>query len=535
MAQSRQTNFLWLALIVLTGAALRLARLDGVPPGLWFDEGLNAQDVARTLGEFGPQMIYTGEWAPAFPREPLFIWILSAVGMIVEPSELSLRLTTAFIGLATVVALYWALREDAGEPVALTAAGILATLRWHVIFSRLIFRTLLLPLWITLIVGVALRLRRRPTRAKGFALGLLMGGGFYTYLAWYFMLPGVLLLALWALYPALREKSGRPVVWICLAAALFTAAPLGVHYARHPDHLLSRPAAVAPAADGEASAVAAIGKNVVQALGMFHVYGDHVAKVNLPGKPALDPISGTFFVLGVLMCVVQAARRRPLEAILLGWLVLGMATTALTKTDSPNFLRSLVLTPAVSALAAIGMWRIFSYTRTKFPRFVPPYSIAILTVVLIGGSGFMTARDVFVRWPAMPEVWHGFNTGQTEVGRAATEAPEGTSVWLPAHFARHPSIVFLIGDKSEVYEYENFSFLRVSPESAGPRWVMATNDNGLYPILDGLVPEGEIVRTFVAPEGNTWALFYEVPAGKLPARELVDRAEASHPVKDIRR
>jgi len=40
---------------------------------------------------------------------------------------------------------------------------------------------------------------------------------------------------------------------------------------------------------------------------------------------------------------------------LLGWIACGMATTIFTHTDSPNFLRSLVMTPAVATVVAIGL------------------------------------------------------------------------------------------------------------------------------------------------------------------------------------
>ncbi len=130
-----------------------------VPPGLWSDEALNAQDawaVWQPGGHF--RIVY----AELFPREPLYETLLALTVRLAGPSVVALRTLSVAIGMLTVLLLYLVLRAEAGERIAFYAAAVLATMRWHVIFSRLIFRTLVCRLDGGL-VWRALAWRRRPT------------------------------------------------------------------------------------------------------------------------------------------------------------------------------------------------------------------------------------------------------------------------------------------------------------------------------------------------------------------------------------
>lgn len=516
---------------VAMALALRLPHLETVPPGLWFDEALNAQDAlqAAVTGDF--KLIY----ADVFPREPLFVSLLALAMKAGAASVASLRLVSVGLGLLTVLALYGALRAAGERGLALAAPAMLAVLRWHAVMSRLLFRTLLLPLWLTMLVWCAYAVRKNPTWSRTIGLGVLLGGGFYTYLSWYFMLPGVLALALWALWPSLRSQNHRLMALSTFAVAAITVAPLAWNYVQHPEHIVSRPRAVSLGGEeGDLSAALdEIRKNALDVLGMFHLAGDHVPTVNLPGAPALDPVMGVFFAVGLGFGLWGCVRRRSLEMIILGWLVLGLAPTILTKTDSPNFLRTCVATPAVACLVALGWVRPMEWMLRRFslamlrPVCVMLFGLAVLT------SGLLASRDIYLRWARDERVWSSFNAAEAQVGRAARAAPAGVSFWIPESIRNHRTVRFLTRDLNSIHAYRNFAFLRPSPRVRGPRWVVVTVHNQLFPVLKELAPEGRYTDTFEWPNGVTWGLVYEIPEGRLPPPPLVDRAEARHPIDDI--
>ena len=349
---SPRWRLLLLGSILLIGFGLRCWRLDSIPPGMWFDEALNGQDAVNVWKPGGGlKLVYPD----VFPREPLYETLLAFTVRLAGPRVVALRMVSVSVGTLTLLLLYLMLRREAGEATALTAAAVLATMRWHVIFSRLIFRTLILPAWITGLVWAALAVRRRPTAGRAIALGVMVGGGFYTYLAWYFMLPLVLGLVAWLAAREWNAPGGRRRLGLVLAAAVLTFLPIGIHYLRFPSDLLARPGAVSVFANGYVTGAREILKNIGDALLMFHWRGDHVPVQNIPWRPALEPIQGILFVYGLVLAIGQAFRRRRLPLILLGWLACGLSATVFTHTDSPNFLRTLCVTPAVATLTAMGV------------------------------------------------------------------------------------------------------------------------------------------------------------------------------------
>ena len=520
----RHRTFAGMALVLLLGGGLRFARLDETPPGLWFDEALNAQDALATARGGPWRLVYPDE----FPREPLWVWMLAGATRLAGPELVALRATAAVVGLATTLALFLLVRDTAGGRVAVLAAAVLATLRWHVIFSRLLFRSLLLPLWLTLLVWCAVRARQLPSAPRAAILGALIGGGFYTYLAWFFMLPGVAALTVWPAAGRPRREAVR-FSGVALVTAALVAAPILIHYARHPEHLTARPAAVSPLSEGLGPALGEIGGNLIEALGMFHIRGDHVPKHNLPWKPALDPLQGVFFLIGLVETLRRARRREPLGWILPLWLGLGLTPTILTRTDSPNFLRTLGVTPAVAVLVALGIeagWRLAEPLATGRGIRV---ALAATAMAWVAASGVLTARDVFGRWGRDPVVWESFNGREAQLGRGAAETPAGVIFWAPAFLAAHRSFLYLAGER-EVRPYENFDGLR---PDGGSRWIAVTDHNAMRPVLERLAPGGHLRRELRRPDGRAWAWIYAVPEGALPDPAEVARAEAAHPV-DVR-
>lgn len=524
---------LLLGLILFAGAGLRFAELDSVPPGLWFDEALNGQDaVATAAGNI--HIVYLDE----FPREPLFIWLLSLragfdarLGGGATTDPVAFRQVSAAIGMLTLLATFFCVRRFSTERTALLATGVLATMRWHVMFSRLIYRTLLLPLWIPLVLIAAHRTRKNPNALNACLLGVAVGGGFYTYLGWYFMLPGVAALLVWVFRRAPGEAAVRRAALIFLAVSVCVVAPIGIYYATHPDSILARPAAVSPFADGVGSGLAEIAENFVEALGMFNYRGDHVARQNIPHAPVLDPVMGVVFALGFGVTIFRLRRAGVWEIVLIGWFVLGLMPTVFAATDSPNFLRTLVLAPAVACLAAVGLTCIWDFLAM---RVAPRWSIGVAATAAVGllvASSAFTVRDFYLRWGRSGEVWAAFNGAETDLARVAVENSATSRLyWLPEKLSRHRSFQFMTAADSNIRPYADFAFLRPELGEAAPRLIVTTAHNQLHVAIDQLVPGVRIAREFKSPDETTWALLYEIPPALLPDADAIARLEEEWPI-----
>ena len=133
-------RYAWLLLILLTAAALRLAGLADIPPGLTHDEadhGLAAWGVVN-----GDRPIY---FTVGYGREPFYDYATAGLMSILGPSYLAGRLTAAFTSLFLITATYAWTRRTFGERTALLTAAGLAVSFWAVMIGRQSLRTVTLP------------------------------------------------------------------------------------------------------------------------------------------------------------------------------------------------------------------------------------------------------------------------------------------------------------------------------------------------------------------------------------------------------
>ncbi len=504
----RSTSWVVLGAILVAAALLRLPALGEVPPGLWFDEALNAQD-AWAVWQPGGGLRWV--YADVFPREPMFQTLLALAVRVGGPSVVVLRAVPVIIGLLTVLLLYLALRRETGEAIALAAAGVLATMRWHAIFSRLIFRTLVLPVWIIGLVWAALAWRRQPTAGRALAFGVMLGGGFYTYLSWYFMLPLAVTLGLWIARIEWAQPGGRRRLALAGLAALAVFAPIGIHYLHHPEHLLARPGAVSPFSVGLGPGVREIGENLADGMLMLHWRGDHVPVQNIPEKPGLDPIQGLVFVWGLVLCL-GALRRTALAPILLLWILCGLAPSVFTLTDSPNFLRSLVMTPAVAVVTGWGL--VDLARRLAGPR---RGAVAGLIALALSASALLSANDIYRVWPRRDDVWSRFHGAAVQVGRFAAAAPADAAVFVPEPFNEGRPFQFMTLGAQRIYSYGARLPLEPWPPTADAaadppparRLLIVPADRQLLTIINELVGEAAVVEEFKTPAGVVWAVAVE--------------------------
>ncbi|MBL7065235.1 MAG: hypothetical protein ISS49_13665 [Anaerolineae bacterium] len=308
-----------LLLVLLIAAALRLYRLPGLPLGLHYDEAANgilAGEIAR--GVKTPVFIpsYTG-------KEVLFFYWAALWMKLLGATPMALRLSAALVGLATVAATVWAVREllhgrrDAGW-VSLLTGAFLATSFWHLILSRYGFRAVTQPLMQALTVAALWRGLRlgnpsrpdRPTNQPP-APWLILAGFFcgltaYTYLAAR-AFPIPLAVALLTLLVAdrrhRRTRLGQLALFVIAAALVL--APLAYYWLAHPGSFLTRTQQVA------AGSWAGAWAGFRACLGMFFLRGDPYIRFNLPGRPLFDPITAVLSLLGLLALIKSQIKPQP--------------------------------------------------------------------------------------------------------------------------------------------------------------------------------------------------------------------------------
>jgi hypothetical protein len=574
--------------LLVFGLALliRVAGLDVFPPGLWMDEGLKGVDAWRTwhVTRYGPATGPLWVYPDIFPREPLFVWLLSVAVTLGGPRVIVLRLTSVLIGsLACVVffGLVRSLERERGERFALVAAFVLCTLHWHAHFSRLVFRTNLVPLVACALVWALSAARNRAeTRRVGLlpwlAAGLFLGLGFYTYLSWYFFLP-VAAVWFWALAggrgtspqeedpiggqthrsaPTVACPSAPRVFPTALAGVLIGAilvvSPLAVHYLASPGDLVGRPQAVSPLQKGWKAGLELMGRNALDVALMFSFRGDHVGKHNIPvetaegerpyGKPVFDLVGSLFFYAGLLRAgweIVRRGRQGRQAVAWFAWLGCMSLPSVVTQTDSVNTLRNLGATPAVAYFTALGWWWGYESVQ-RLGSAVSSEAFAkkkrALGICLIGLLVYTGGYQVYKVWylhPHAPGMQDQFNYYHVALARMCRIPPEGpqtpSRTFVPTDYYDHRTFAFLTIERSDLQLLDPVALLS-RPAAGGNavdhRVICTAYNPGNLERLRALFPESWV-------ESNP--IVVQSPGGQeepmalmlhIPARSLLPRAEA---------
>ncbi|HLQ35789.1 MAG TPA: glycosyltransferase family 39 protein [Chloroflexota bacterium] len=306
-----------LATILAAAAALRLWSLGSVPFGVWFDEAYSGLQVERIIADPSFRPVYVGGLA----QEPSLLWYLMLPALkLFGPSQLALRLPTAIGGALGVPAIYLLGRELFGRKTGLIAAGLLATLVWHLTFSRLAFNSELSVTLDALGLFFLVRALKKGSWTAAALAGISLGLGLHLYYTSRLMIlvAGLAVLAFWL--PSAR--AGWQAVWRTLLAAavagVITASPIAEFAIQHPAEFNSRLQQASIFGDvHDQHSYAPVVQNLKSHALMFNLAGDRNARHNLPGQPELNFLLGGLFVLGLGISLARA--RRPEYLMLPAW------------------------------------------------------------------------------------------------------------------------------------------------------------------------------------------------------------------------
>ena len=490
-------------LVVAVAAFFRLHQIETAPPGLFIDEAVNGLDAhAIATGQRLPVFLTVSEDLPARGREPMFHYLMALLFSVFGPTIPAVRATAALVGIATVIAFYQLCRQLFPGRIALYAALLMACGRWHVTFSRLGMRALLVPLWLVLTLLAALWLARARTRTAAIGFGATLGLGFYTYPAYWVVPPLVAaLLAMLAFRNRAWFGSQIPrLVALAVLAAVLTVLPLALFATSNPDDFFARTVETYTAHDPLDA--------FQRLLFMLHIRGDAIPQHNIPLRPLLDPITGVLFIGGLAWMLWDRRVTLIRLGIVVFWIV-PLFPSAFS-ISPPHAMRSLGSTPAVYLIAGIGLaWLEALLLRALAPRGrTALLSVPVLLLIVAASWNY---RDFFVTWARDPVVASRFNADIPRFVDYLRGLSEHADVHATPYVARGPTIEFI-----ELERPANLLMMDVDAFVAGGRdRVYVSERPELNRLIGQLYPQAvEIGRFSVygAPAGR----ILRVPAASLP-------------------
>lgn len=302
------------AVIVALATFLRLYGIQEYPAGLFPDEAANGEDV---------QLILSGDTRPFYPRgngrEAMFFYLQAAMVKTFGIGVWQMHTASALVGIATVLAMYFAASVYFGRLSGLLASLFLATSSWHLTLSRTGFRAIQIPLILllfTAFVGYTVKAVKEKRISMSYLYaalaGIVFSSGFYTYIAYRAIIGVVIGVVILLLLAALHPKIGFPhfarygkQLLVAIVAGCITLAPLVMYFVAHPDDFIGRAGQVSifnPDLQREFGGGTLLGTVIYstnQTLLSFFYHGDENYRHNVAGYPLLNPLVGFLFVLGI--------------------------------------------------------------------------------------------------------------------------------------------------------------------------------------------------------------------------------------------
>lgn len=436
--------FLLLLGILLLAAFFRFYRLEEIPPGLYPDVAINGNEALSNPGRvFYPEN--NG-------REGLFINLLTISFSLFGISVWSIKAVAAFAGTLTVLGTYVLTKElFAGEPrkqwnneiIALLAAFFVATSFWHINFSRIGFRAILLPLILVFSFYFLLKFLNNFSRKQGhyekavypsvILAGILFGIGFYTYTS-FRMAIFILLFLLVAHWVRHRTNTKYKKILLSSYLLLFyfifiTSLPLAFYFLLNPSDFSTR--AVPVSVFAQENPFAAFGESFIRHLAMFNFFGDPNWRHNYSGKPQLFWPVGLLFLIGFCISIKEAFRRfRKQEQeegefthwslFLLCWFFIMLLPGALTYEGIPHALRTIGVLPTPYIFAAVGALSSYEFLVHKF---VQRRIISIFSILVLSFTAFFGYYDYFIAWAKNPNGENAFTLRYVKIGEYLNSLP----------------------------------------------------------------------------------------------------------------
>lgn len=347
-----RVNIINILILLIISSFLIFYKFNAIPKNISFDEIEFAQ-LALSLDNKS----YISYSPLAFGHSTVYFYIILASFKIFGVSNFALRLPSALFGIAGILMFYFVMGELLRKirlpnsnfkiPVSsfqFLASFALVSSRWYLNFARFSFEaTFLLFLELTAIYF----LLKKSVNWSAVFSGLSFLS--YTPGRLFFIFPLIFLII---------EKRWKEIAKYLIIFAVTTSS-LVIYLFQNPDYRI-REVAVK-----NMNQVIETGKRTAL---MFHFQGDMNGRHNFPGKPALNPILGLFFAVGIITAIKNLSKFE--NKLMLGYFAISLLPTLLTiPQDNPNMLRTFTTLPSIVYFATLPFLYLFK-TKFKFRTWV---------------------------------------------------------------------------------------------------------------------------------------------------------------------
>lgn len=426
MQNKKLFALLLLLSILALGFFIRIYAINQIPPGVYPDEAVNAEDAIRAND--------TGHYLWFYPanngREGLQMNLEALSFKIFGISDFSLKLPSIIFGTLTILGIYLLAKElFRSQSAGLISAGLLAFSFWSLHFSRMAFRAIQLPFVLVFAFYFLFRAVRTRKMLDFILGGAFFGLGLHGYIA--FRVAPLILVIMLISFILSREnflKNYWKHILVYALAVTAVAAPMLYTYYVHPEFLSSRSSEVSvfnPEIN-HGHLLLTVVKTFGMSLAKYNLWGDQNWRHNYPPYPVLDFLTGIAFLFGLVYSIVHLVRllrqrfaekirdpRLDVHVLLLSSFFVMLIPEFLTDEGLPHALRSIGTMPAAFLFAGLTFNYFYHHAdgRSQFSRKI----IQVMVVVMLLSIGIFNITKYFYFWAKQPEAAQSFDKNLMEI------------------------------------------------------------------------------------------------------------------------
>jgi len=453
--------------ILIIASFFRLYNITQTPPGLYPDEAMNGTNAQEALSTTPPAGGFKVFYPENNGREGLFINIQALSVMTFGNQPWALRGVSAIFGIFTVLGIYFLTKKlfenykfsDSHDSklIALLSAFLIATNFWHINFSRIGFRAIMAPFFLTWGIYFLLKLLnslennlKLNIRYYGLVIigGLVYGLGFHSYIA-YRATPAIIIFTAFLYWLKNKDLSIRKRILLVtsgyLLVAFITFAPLGYYFAKHPADFMGRTTQVS--VFKSPTPLKDLSLNIIKTAGMFNFSGDQNWRHNYSGNPELFWPVGIMFLVGIFFAIkniytnlvnkiLRKAQNDTYSShpessegfphfpfyVLLSWIFTAALPVVISNEGIPHALRSILMIPPVIILAGFGGILIYEKIIAFFPNhkniFLYTFYIILFTIFSFAYASY------FIKWAHNPNTDGAFAKNYVDMGNQLNSLPK---------------------------------------------------------------------------------------------------------------
>jgi 4-amino-4-deoxy-L-arabinose transferase-like glycosyltransferase len=467
-----------IAAVTIAAFVLRFIRLTDVPYPMSGDEASVGLEGEQILVGSSRDMFRTG-WS----SQPILSFLGPAVSMaLFGKSLLGLRLFPVLAGTLTVLVLYLLVRAMFSRAPAFLAAFLLASMSFHVHFSRIAVNNADAAFIVCLVAALLYAIARSRRAHWYVAAGLATGFGLYSFAG----ARLVFVFAFFFLAYLFASDRGFRAAWrklVLFAAALAVVVlPTAVHFLEHPDVGLGRLNQMGVVPSGWLDREAAQTGTPAAFVLVRQIFRSFAIVVSSPAvegfynspRPLLDHLWAIAFLIGLMFSWIRPLDPRHVLLNIWFWSVIVFGGALVL--PPPAAERFVLAAPAMAAFAALGVWSVWSLVGRiwRNPRlgtvgaFATGMLMALSSLIFYFGEytrGYYftdansevgtelgrylarSPRGAYVYFTGLPRMWYGSipSSGFLSRGLPGEDFPSGTVPSIdpskrPVHFVVLPHL-----------------------------------------------------------------------------------------------